>query len=103
MTLSKHIERQREWSIQTFGPGDRTKGVIDHIKKELIEIEQSSGQDIEEWIDVIILALDGAWRAGFTTTQITDALYMKQVKNELRKWPDWRTVGPDKAIEHVRD
>jgi len=34
-----HLARQREWSTRTFGPGPRTKGVIDHIRKELHEIE----------------------------------------------------------------
>lgn len=26
-----------------------------------------------------------------------------QSVNEARKWPDWRTMSPDKAIEHVRE
>ena len=26
----------------------------------------------------------------------------KQVKNEARTWPDWRTADPNKAIEHDR-
>lgn len=53
--LVSHIHRQREFSRRTFGPGDRHKGIIDHIRKELVEIEQAPG-DIKEWIDVIILA-----------------------------------------------
>lgn len=97
-----HLHRQRDWSANTFGPGDRTKGVIDHIRKELVEIEESEGKDIEEWIDVVILALDGAWRAGFSPSQIVGWLVAKQEKNEARTWPDWRTADPDKAIEHVR-
>jgi hypothetical protein len=96
-----HLHRQRVFSERTFGPGERTQGVIDHIRKELCEIEQSP-DDIEEWIDVVILALDGAWRAGYTPTQIVNALVQKQEKNEGRKWPDWRTAEFGKAIEHVR-
>src|SRR5690606_4673333 len=34
-----HLARQREFSERAFGPGPRTKGVIDHIRKELAEIE----------------------------------------------------------------
>ena len=32
-----HLARQRAFSEKTFGPGARTKGVIDHIRKELGE------------------------------------------------------------------
>lgn len=99
--FAAHLARQRAWSEETFGPGARTKGVIDHIRKELKEIE-ADPSDVEEWIDVVILALDGAWRAGFTPLQIIAALETKQSRNESRNWPDWRTASPDQAIEHVR-
>jgi hypothetical protein len=96
-----HLRRQREWSEKTFGPGPRAKGVVDHIRKELTEIE-AAPEDLSEWIDVVILALDGAWRSGATPGQIINALLDKQDRNEQRKWPDWRTMPPDKAIEHDR-
>ncbi|MGF7008134.1 dATP/dGTP pyrophosphohydrolase domain-containing protein [Aminobacter sp. BE322] len=96
-----HLQRQRDWSGHTFGPGSRTKGVVDHICRELREIE-ADPSDISEWIDVTILALDGAWRAGHTPDQVIAALVAKQAKNEARDWPDWRTADPDKAIEHIR-
>ncbi|ONE22474.1 hypothetical protein AQ946_23595 [Burkholderia pseudomallei] len=96
-----HLQRQREFSERTFGPGARAAGICDHIRKELKEIE-ANPSDLTEWIDVVILALDGAWRAGGSPQQIIDALVAKQAKNESRIWPDWRTVPSDKAIEHVR-
>jgi hypothetical protein len=96
-----HLRRQREWSERTFGPGSRAKGVVAHIRKELAEIEADPG-DIEEWIDVAILTLDGAWRSGASPEQIVEALVAKQTKNEGRVWPDWRTMSPDQAIEHDR-
>lgn len=96
-----HLQRQREFSERTFGPGARTAGVCDHIRKELKEIE-ANPVDLTEWIDVVILALDGAWRAGGSPQQIIDAIVAKQTKNEGRTWPDWRTVPADKAIEHDR-
>lgn len=99
--LHAHLQRQRAFSEKTFGPGARTKGVIDHIRKELKEIE-ADPTDISEWIDVAILALDGAWRAGFTPEQIIQTLVAKQDKNEARTWPDWRTMSEDQAIEHDR-
>lgn len=96
-----HIENQRAFSARTFGPGLRTQGLIDHISKELKEIENQP-TDVEEWVDIIILALDGAWRAGGEPQQIIDTLKMKQAKNESRKWPDWRSVPEGQAIEHER-
>lgn len=99
--LLTHLQHQRAWSEKTFGPGDRSQGVVDHIRKELTEIE-SDPLDLVEWIDVVILALDGAWRIGATPEQIIAALIAKQAKNEGRTWPDWRTAEPGKAIEHVR-
>lgn len=97
-----HLERQRQWSRAAFGPGARTNGVIDHIRKELVEIE-ADPSDLEEWVDVLILAFDGAWRAGWEPQQIIDAIKQKQARNESRAWPDWRTADRDKAIEHIRD
>lgn len=99
--LIAHLERQRDWSERTFGPGVRTEGVCDHIRKELTEIA-AKPHDLSEWIDVVLLALDGAWRAGYTPTEICEGLAAKQRKNEARKWPDWRTAEPGKAIEHDR-
>ena len=99
--LIAHLERQRAFSLKTFGPGARTKGVIDHIRKELAEIE-AEPTDISEWVDVIILAFDGAWRAGWEPAETVAAIVAKQTKNEGRVWPDWRTSDPDKAIEHDR-
>ena len=74
---------------------------MDHIRKELLEIEADPG-DLMEWIDVAILALDGAWRSGATPEQIIMALVGKQIKNEGRTWPDWKTMSPDAAICHVK-
>jgi hypothetical protein len=99
--LIEHLRRQRKFSERTFGPGNRSAGVVDHIRKELREIEDDP-DNLEEWIDVALLAFDGAWRAGHSPEQIVAALIAKQTKNEARDWPDWRTVPIDQAIEHTR-
>jgi hypothetical protein len=99
--LVEHLEKQHDFSLRTFGPGKRTKGLIDHIQKELREIECDPA-DLTEWIDVIMLGLDGAWRAGFEPQEIAQELHDKLERNKARDWPDWRTADPDKAIEHVR-
>lgn len=111
MDLQKHLVRQMVFSRATFGPGARTKGVIDHIRKELVEVEESDGA-AAEWNDVAILALDGltrsVWAANPQSTAdeiasiVCRGLVGKQGKNELRNWPDWRSAPLDRAIEHVR-
>jgi hypothetical protein len=100
--LEDHFIRQNEFARKTFGPGKRTKGLIDHIKKELVEVEASDGSDLSEWIDIILLASDGALRGGAKPWQVCEALQAKLAINERRKWPDWRTADPSKAIEHDR-
>lgn len=113
MDLKQHLMRQIAWSRETFGPGQRNEGVSDHILKELNEIaaETVPLAQAQEWVDVIILALDGIWRSLSAHPDLTDGVIVdvicrmideKQTKNETRKWPDWRTAEPGKAIEHVR-
>ena len=58
--------------------------------------------NFDQWVDLIILAMDGAWRSGATSQEIAEAIVDKQSKNEGRRWPDWRTADPEKAIEHKR-
>lgn len=95
------LEEQGRFSLETFGPGMRTQGLIDHISKELVEVAKDPS-DIMEYIDIAILAFDGAWRTGATPAEIVSAYKAKLAKNKLRQWPDWRTADPNKAIEHVR-
>ncbi len=112
MDLKQHLIRQMAFSHSTFGPGTRTDGVVDHIRKELGEVIEAKG-DSAEWVDVVILALDGLTRQlaycnGERSDPVTvakiacDMIAGKQSRNEARDWPDWRTAPKGKAIEHVR-
>ena len=74
--ISIMVWKQREWSRETFGPGPRTNALIDHIKKELIEIEEKP-YDLKEWIDIVILGLDGAWRSEHGPDEVAEALRAK--------------------------
>ncbi len=101
MILETLILRQREWSLDTFGPGLKTREITSHIRKELDEIE-SSPESLEEWADVILLALDGAWRTGASSAQIARALSDKISVNKARQWPDKDTLISGEPIEHIR-
>ena len=104
MTFSiiEFLERKREFSLKTFGPiGYYTsEAILAHVKKEIVEIE-AEPNDLEEWIDLVHLALDGAWRAGYTPEQVVEMLVHKQVKNEARDWPNWRNATFGEPIEHI--
>lgn len=99
--MEAHLTRQREWSARTFGTTPRAAGIVAHIRKELLEIE-AAPTDLSEWIDVAILAFDGAWRTGATPTEIIEALVAKQARNEARSWPPLSEQSEDKATEHDR-
>ncbi len=112
MDLKQHLIRQMAFSHATFGPGERTDGVIDHIRKELVEVEVANGES-SEWVDVVILALDGLTRRlaycngdrndPESVAEIACNMILgKQTRNEARNWPDWRTTAQDKAIEHIQ-
>ena len=98
-SLMWYLNRQREWSERTFGPGRRTGGITAHIEKECAEI-RADPNDRAEWIDVMILAMDGYWRAGGTPEELFSALKAKQAVNFARQWPD--RLPEDQPMEHVR-
>ena len=111
LDLEAHLKRQIAFSRATFGPGDRRAGVIDHIKKELDEVASARNlcEAALEWVDIVILALDGLTRAIAVANEPRNAAALacrmienKQSENEQRDWPDWRTADPDRAIEHKR-
>lgn len=102
MNLEEYLASQQVFSERTFGPGERTKGVLDHIAKELDEIK-AKPDDLSEWVDVLTLAFDGALRKGFTPGEIASCLTAKLYKNIKRKWPDYRNYSQHEAIEHIKD
>lgn len=110
--LKQHLLRQMAFSRGTFGPGERREGVSDHIRKELAEVAACPNalEAAGEWVDVVILALEGLIRAlqaaGDGPDQAAEnaaqMIRLKQSSNECRDWRDWRSADPSKAIEHVR-
>lgn len=104
MDLQQHLDRQREWSLATFGEGLRTRQITAHIRKECDEIESavSPWHILAEGCDVIALAYDLLWRCGFTAEEISAELDRKLTVNINRQWPP---IGKDdgQPIEHVRE
>lgn len=99
MNLIRYIQAHVQWSTKTFGHGAHSTRLINHIRKELDEVA-ADPSDLEEWIDVIILALDGAWRAGYNAADIAKMLMAKLKKNQTRTFII--SEDPDQPAEHDR-
>ena len=99
MFITSYVTRQRVWSRQTFGQGQLTDVLCAYITMELSEI-QADPDDVREWIDVIILALDGFWRHGGKPEELAEMLEAKQRVNFERAWPAMQPE--DQATEHLR-
>ena len=83
--IKKFLEDQKSWSEIQFGKGRRTIGICNHIRHELIEIENDP-DNLEEWIDVLLLAFDAIWRLGVSPKDVVETLLKKQHKNINREW-----------------
>ena len=83
--LARFYDEKAAWSRKTFGAASYS-GVLKHLAKELVEVT-AKPSDLEEWADIVLLALDGASRhAGATGEEFVAALQAKQQKNLARKW-----------------
>jgi len=106
--MTEFIRLYKKFSTKAFGPNtdenNREAGVINHIRLELKEITKAETPEdkMAEWVDIILLGIDGAWRTGCTPAQIAKAVWAKFQKNLTRDWPDWRNSDPTKALEHRR-
>ena len=100
--LADWFDAKARWSAEVFGPEtgpQRYEAVVAHIRKELVEIERDPA-DLEEWCDVVMLAMDGAWRsAGADGAAFVAMLEGKHAINLVRVW----RRGDDGVIEHVRE
>lgn len=99
LDIVEHLKRQRSWSEQTFGFGPRTASLLDHLQKELKEVAENP-RDMDQWIDLVLLALDGALRTGHRPEDVAACIFHSQVRNEGRRWI---ISDPNKAIEHEEE
>jgi hypothetical protein len=83
--IEQFLENQKFWSEIVFGTGRRTIGICNHIRSELIEIEDDP-DNLEEWIDVLLLAFDATWRLGASPKDVVETLLKKQHRNINREW-----------------
>jgi len=96
--LADFIQREKDFSANAFG-NQSNLGIIKHIRKEMLEVEDSP-EDVFEWVDIILLAIDGALRAGYSSVEVAIALEEKLSINEAR---EWGPIVEGEPIEHIRD
>ncbi len=96
------MEDMIKWNLRTFGPGERLSGTVKHIKKELKEIEKEP-HDLIEWVDVILLAMNGAFRHGHSGQDIIEAIHKKVEINKNRVWANWEETPEGQPITHVKE
>lgn len=90
MDLIEHTKKQVEFSQKTFGKGETTESVIERIKQKLEEVK-ACPEDLYGWVDIMMLAIDGATRQGWSADRIAQALPDKLAINQRRAWPDWQS------------
>lgn len=100
MTMRDLLTREKRWSAATFGPGRHTNGLTKHIEKECAEV-RGKPADLIEWVDIMMLAWDGFWRAGGTVDDLPRVFGEKLAVNEARQWP--AVTSEDEPIEHIKE
>jgi len=60
-----------------FGSPPRTRNIIDEITSNLEDIADHP-LELNNWVDIIFLAFDGAWRAGYEPSTIIRGIKSKQ-------------------------
>jgi len=88
------------WSKITFGNGPRVEGILKHIESEIEEV-RANPEDIREWIDIVILALDGAWRSGHSAEEVVLTLFDKLVEIRTRTYP--KPENDDEPSMHIKN
>ncbi len=83
--IKEFFDTKLAWSRDTYGDLS-SKTIIDHLHKEIIEASYDP-KDILEWVDIILLAIDGAGRfANADGATFVEALKKKFEINRKRTW-----------------
>jgi len=90
--------RHGYWQQRTFGDSLTDQGLINHMKREILEIEQADRVEKveEECADLLLLLLGFAHKKGFSLATAAEEKFRK-VQQRRWKEPDGEGV-----IEHVR-
>jgi hypothetical protein len=100
-TLVQFIFKFKAWSIKIFGTDKTALSITNHIREELLEVEEDP-YDLVEWADVILMGIDGFVRHGGCPEDLLDIMIAKFEIVQERKYPDIKDQVKDKPINHIR-
>jgi len=98
-TFTDLVNRQRAWSTAQFGETVPIDRILNHITEEVAEVKAEPGT-LHNWIDIVLLAFDGAWRAGHSPKEVVQAIQDVQVRNIMREWLDTKDLLPGQPNSH---
>lgn len=100
--ISRRLSAQMEigeWALNTFGDGQRNTGLMNHLLKEIAELDErvASGGDLsEEAADCLMLLFDLAHRNDF------DLLEETLLKLDINKAREWGEIDENGVVEHKK-
>ena len=95
------LDNVSTFNNRTFGNftlEEKANSLVKHIRSECDEIEENP-TDLDEWIDVVILAMDALLRKE-EPEQILLRWARKMSNNASRDWPE---PTADKPMFHIKD
>ena len=95
MDLVTHLTRQAAFSKATFGPGARTEGVTDHIKKELAEVAKCYGPKTRTVITGSYVDPEDLQTRVSTTEVPIELAAQEQHEDAAAEWVDVAILGLD--------
>lgn len=99
--LIAHLTRQAAFSRATFGPGPRTKGVIDHIRKELVEVEKCYEARTRAVVTGSYISPESMEPVPTTREVPVDVDSKDQHKEAAQEWTDVAILGLDGLLRAI--
>lgn len=121
MELQKLMDKVSKWSDSTFGKLQRTDGIINHLKKEVVELSEAVaeyekvrgddsvgigefGRKFEdsnmEFADCFMLLIDAAHHHGLTARQL---IHLTNKKLKINKKRNWGKPDENGVVEHIKE
>ena len=100
--LDRLVDAIASFSDEAFGDVSE-RGPIGPLKHLKLEVDEAIAKpdDVSEYADIFILAIDSARRAGFTATELIEAAALGTLYITRRR--EWKKAsGGDEALEHDR-
>lgn len=99
--FAAHLTRQAAFSRATFGPGPRTKGVIDHVEKELREVEKAYEVRTRTVITGTYTSLESMQLVESTREEPIEVDPKDRHEDAAEEWTDVAILGLDGLLRAI--